>query len=682
MRASPSSQEEGVRLEREGNVGVIVIDNPPVNASSFAVRAGLLDAVTAVAADRDLVAAIVIGAGKGFVGGADIREFDKPVQDPDLPSVIAAIEACPTPVIAAIHGVALGGGFELALGCDARIASPDAIVGLPEVTLGMIPGAGGTQRLPRLTGIARAIELIATGRRVPATEALQLGLIDAIAEDDLRAAAIKLAAATGKNIIAQKQVPPDDAAAIEAASAEQTRKARGRETVLNAIAAVRSAGTVPIAEALAADRATFLGLKDGEEAAALRYLFFAERAARKIEGIDDADALSVKTVGIVGAGTMGVGIAVAFASHDFAVTLVDTSAEALDRARGNIDRMLKETAASRVGIVTFARELSALSDCDLIVEAVFEDMAVKKDVMAKLTAVAKPTAILATNTSYLDVDAIAATTGVPERVLGLHFFAPADRMRLLEIAKGISTGNRTLATGIAIGKRLGKIAVPTGIGEGFIGNRIYAKYRAHCEFMLEEGALPHEVDSAVESLGFPMGPFAVSDLSGLDVAWRMRQSKAAARDARERYVAVADRLCELGRLGRKTGAGWYDYPEGTKDRVPSELVARIIAENRPAGLASRPVAADEIRRRVLGTIVNEAACVLEDRIARSVGDIDLVLVYGYGFSRFKGGPLFQASRMPRADVASMIDEVAAATGFGFRRGNVDRLLSAERKLPD
>ena len=674
MNATELTTHSPVRLERQGNVGVIVIDNPPVNASSAAVRAGLLDAVTAVAADRNVVAAVIIGAGKGFVGGADIREFDKPIQEPGLPSVIAAIEACPKPVVAAIHGVALGGGFELALGCDARIASPDAIVGLAEVTLGIIPGAGGTQRLPRLTGIARAIELIATGRRVTADEALQRGLIDAIEDGDLRAAAVKFAGAvTGKNVVAQNQVPPEDAAAIEAAAAEQTRKARGRETVLAAIAAVRSAGTVPIAEALAADRATFLRLKDGEEAAALRYLFFAERAARKIDGIDDADALSVKTVGIVGAGTMGVGIAVAFASHGFAVTLVDTSAEALERARGNIDRMLKETAANQAGIVTFRTELSALSTCDLIVEAVFENMAVKKDVMSKLAGIAKPTAILATNTSYLDVDAIAAATGAPERVLGLHFFAPADRMRLLEIAKGVSTGNRTLATGIAIGKRLGKIAVPTGVGEGFIGNRIYAKYRAQCEFMLGEGALPHEVDSAVESLGFAMGPFAVSDLSGLDVAWRMRQSKAARRDPRERYVVVADRLCERGRLCRKTGAGWYDYPEGTRDRVPSELVARVIAENRPAGLAPRPVAAEEIRRRVLGTIVNEAACILEDRVARATGDIDLVLVYGYGFSRFKGGPLFQASRMRRAEVASTIDEVAAAIGFGFRRGNLDLL---------
>jgi len=667
-----------VSLEKQGTVGVIVIDNPPVNATSHSVRAGLVAAVAALTAETDLTAAVIIGKGTGFIAGADIKEFNKPPEAPDLSAVIAAIEACPKPVVAAIHGAALGGGFEVALACDARIAAADASVGLPEVSLGIIPGAGGTQRLPRLTGIAMAIDLIASARRVSARDALGLGMIDAVAERDLLDAAVALALRSGKRLVAHLPVPAEPEADIEAVVATHMKKARGRASIAAAIAAVRSAGRVPVREALAADHAAFHALRTGEEAQALRHLFFAERAARKLD--TEAEPQAVATVGIVGGGTMGAGIAAAFAASGFGVILHDSSAEARERAAASVRTALADLGKpAAADAVALADTLAGLAAADVVIEAVFEDMAVKQTVMADLARIALPNAILATNPSYLDVNAIAAATGSAERVVGLHFFAPAHRMRLLEIVQGAATAPAVLATGVALAKRLGKVAVIAGVGEGFIGNRIYSRYRQQCEFMIEDGATPEAIDAAVESLGFAMGPFATSDLSGLDIAWRMRKSKAATRDSRERYVMVADRLCEMGRLGRKSGAGWYDYAEGASRGVPSPIVAEVIAAARPAGIAPRAISAEEIRGRVLGAIVNEAACIVEDGVARSPGDIDVVMVNGYGFSRFRGGPLFQAARLPEADLLRMIDAVGDATGHGFRRGDVGRLLAALRR---
>lgn len=678
-----------VRVEREGRVAVVVINNPPVNAGSTAVRAGLLEAVRSITADPGVDAAVVIGAGTTFVAGSDIREFGKTLVDPQLPAVLAAIAQSPKPFVAAIHGAALGGGFELALGCDARIAARDAVVGLPEVTLGMIPGAGGTQHVPRLAGIAKAIEIVCSGRRVSAGEALRIGLVDAVAEGDLRQAAVALAgkAGLGKRRLAEAVVPADAAEAVTAAEKAALRAGKGRPQVAAAIAAIRESATLPYAEALARERQVFQELRAGTEAAALRHLFFAEREAAKVAGLEAITPRVVKNVGILGAGTMGVGIAMCFADAGLDVTLVDQDeaavAKGLARLRttyaGSVasGRLEAEEAERRIARVRGAADIAAVAQADLVVEAVFEDMAVKEEVFRRLDAVARPGAILATNTSYLDVDRIAAATARPQDVVGLHFFSPAQVMRLLEIVRAEKTSAGTLATALAVGRKLRKLSVVAKVSEGFIGNRLYAAYRRQCEFMVEEGAYPEEVDAALEAFGFAMGPFAVADMAGLDNAWRMRQRLAAHRDPRERYCAIADRLCEQGRLGRKTGAGWYRYaPESKKGLPDPEVRALIESASADANIARRPLTAEAIRSRALATLVNEAALLLAEGVAQRPSDVDLVFVYGYGFPRHEGGPLFWASRQDRAELERALDRLATATGFGFRRGDVKAFLSA------
>lgn len=681
-----------VRFETDGDVAFIVIDNPPVNAGSTAVRIGLRDAVARLAADPHLVAGVLVGAGNTFVAGSDIKEFGKPLQQPELPAVIADIEACPKPIVAAIHGAALGGGFELALGCDARIAAAGALVGLPEVQLGMIPGAGGTQRLPRLVGCARAIDLIVSGRRVKAEEAVELGLVDRLADAGrLRAEAADYARSLGgtKRRLGDLPLPVETAGNIAIAEAAALKSGRGRTAVREAVASVLRATQLPFADALAEEREVFQRLRMGDEAAALRYNFFAERTASRVEGLDRNSGRTVRKVGVVGAGTMGIGIAAVFAIGGFEVTLTDTNAEVVDRAAARIaqtigdlvrsGRLEAEAAASATGRLAYATDIHAVSEADLVVEAVFEELSVKLAVMEKLGAIARPGAVIASNTSYLDLDALAAASGRAEDVIGLHFFAPVHRMRLLEVVRAANTLPDVVQTSLDVAKAIGKLPVIAGVCEGFIGNRIYAKYRAQCEYMLEEGALPHEIDAAVEALGFAMGPFAVSDLSGLDIAWLTRKRKAATRDPRERYVRIADRLCELGRLGRKAGAGWYDYTDASAGRgkVDPDVTA-IIREEAAGHGASRVLPVEEIQMRALGAILNEAALIVEEGVARSAAEIDLVLVNGYGFSKFKGGPLFAASLMPEADTSAMADMVEQATGFGFRRGNVSELLRALR----
>lgn len=681
-----------VRFETEGDVAFIVIDNPPVNAGSTAVRTGLRDAVARLAAEPDLVAGVLVGAGNTFVAGSDIKEFGKPLQQPELPVVIADIEACPKPIVAAIHGAALGGGFELALGCDARVAVAGAVVGLPEVQLGMIPGAGGTQRLPRLVGCARAIDLIVSGRRVKAEAAVDLGIVDRLVDGDrMRADAADYARSLGgnKRRLGDMQLPAEAASDVATAEAAALKSGRGREAVREAVASVLRGAQLPFDEALAQEREVFQRLRMSEEAAALRYNFFAERAASRVGGLDRHSVRAVRSVGVVGAGTMGIGIAAVFAIGGFEVTLTDTNAEVLDRAAGRVaqtvgdlvrsGRLEAEAAASAIARLAYAVDIHAVSEADLVVEAVFEELSVKLAVMERLGSLAKPGAIIASNTSYLDLDALAAASGRAEDVIGLHFFAPVHRMRLLEVVRCAHTLPDVLLTALGVAKTIGKLPVIAGVCEGFIGNRIYAKYRAQCEYMLEEGAQPHEIDAAVEGLGFVMGPFAVSDLSGLDIAWLTRKRKAGTRDPRERYVRIADRLCELGRLGRKTGAGWYDYSDTSAGRGKVDpVVTAIVCEDAAGHGASRVVSTEEIQMRALGAILNEAALIVEEGVARSAAEIDLVLVNGYGFSKFKGGPLFMASLMSDADVSAMIDMVEQATGFGFRRGSVFGLLQALR----
>jgi 3-hydroxyacyl-CoA dehydrogenase len=688
MSAAPDAARVAVRLEREGEVAVIVIDNPPVNAASAAVRRGLLAAVEAASADSAAEAVVVIGAGTTFVAGSDIREFGKPLEDPQLPAVLEAMARSPKPFVAAIHGAALGGGFELALGCDARIAVADAVVGLPEVTLGMIPGAGGTQHVPRLIGVAAAIGMICSGERVVARKALALGLIDGIAEGDLRTAAIGYARTLQgrKRRLREEGVPADAAGGIEAAEQAALKAGRNRPAVVAAIEALKSAASQPYAQALAREREVFQALRGSREAAALRHLFFAEREAGKVPGLEGVQARTIASVGVIGAGTMGAGIAMCFADAGLPVTLVDQDdasvQRGLERMRKAYDgsvrsgRITPEESQRRMARVTPATHLDTMADADLVVEAVFEDMDVKTELFRRLDGIAKPGAILATNTSYLDVDRIAAATARPEDVVGLHFFSPAPVMRLLEIVRAANTGDAALATALAIGRRIRKLCVVARVGDGFIGNRIYAAYRQQAEYMLEEGAYPEEVDAAIEGFGFAMGPFAVSDLAGLDIAWRNRQRLAATRDARSRYVAVADQLCERQRFGQKSGAGWYRYAAGARRGEPDpEVRALIDAASAAKGIVRRRFDADEIRRRALVTMVNEAALLLEEGIAQRASDVDLVLVNGYGFPKHEGGPLFWAAGQDRARIAAELDQLEAVSGPGFRRGDLAALLA-------
>jgi 3-hydroxyacyl-CoA dehydrogenase len=684
-----SAADNRVSIEHDGAVAVVIIDNPPVNASSREVRQGMLDAIRTIASDDAVRAAIIIGGGNTFIAGADLREFGKPFEEPQLPAVIAAIEQCPKPVVAAIHGASLGGGYELALGCDARVTSPDAVVGLPEVTLGMIPGAGGTQRLPRLIGVAAAIEIVCSGRRVRAEEAVRLGMIDRVIEGDLRTGAAAFALQAKKRRLSDENVPGESAVVIEKAAAAALKAGRNRPHVIEAIAALKSAASQPFPEALAHERAVFQRLRSGGEAAALRHLFFAERAASKVPGADGVAPRDIQHVGVIGAGTMGVGIATCFVDAGYRVTLVEQdeagARRGLDRMRDIQDRSVKsgrlaaDEAQRRLARVTPTSDLQKLADANLVVEAVFEDMKVKIDLLSKLDAIVRFDTILASNTSYLNLDEMAAGLRRPGDFVGLHFFSPAHVMRLLEIVRGERTNAQTMASALAIGRKLRKLAVVARVGEGFIGNRIYAAYRRQCELMLEEGAYPEEIDSALTRFGFAMGPFAVSDMAGLDIAWKMRQRLAATRDPRSRYVDIADKLCEQGRFGQKTGAGWYRYMPGERKGTPDpDVRAMIEAASATKGIARHAFTPDSIIRRALMTMVNEAALLIEEGIAVRASDVDLVMVYGYGFPNYEGGPLFWASRQDRAQVLSDLDKLADVSGFGFRKGNVAGVLDAMR----
>jgi len=674
-----------VHLERDGDIGVLIIDNPPVNAGSHDIRKGLLAAIAEVEADDTLSGAVLIGAGRSFISGSDIKEFDLPLEPPQMPQVIGAIEGAEKPFVAALSGAALGGGYELALGCDARIAAPGTVVGLPETALGIIPGAGGTQKLPRLVGKAEAIRLIAAATRVKAEKALALGMVDALAEGGLRQAAVEMARgmAGSKRRVIDRPVP--EAHGVEAAV--QTASRRARPHVLAAIHHVCQAGEVPAAEGLAAERETFQQLRIAPEAKALRHIFFAEREAARGKPGRDAKPLPTERFGVIGSGTMGAGIATAILQAGRPVVLIDTSAEALAKGVARIGeaidggvkrgRMTVEAAAAAKARLTPATDLAALAPCDLVIEAVFEDQAVKEDLFLKLNRILRPDAVLATNTSYLDIDAMAAVIAGPDRVIGLHFFSPAHIMKLLEIVRGTASSEQAMATGLAVARMLGKQPVEAANGFGFIGNRVYAAYRAACEFMLEDGALPHEVDAALEKFGFAMGPFAVADLSGLDIAWNMRRQKASARNPADRYVEIPDQLCEAGRFGRKTGAGYYRYDEtGAKARDP-EVEALIEAASAAKGIVRGSLPADEIVLRAMAAIVNEAALVVEEGIALRPGDVDVVLVNGYGFPRWIGGPVHWARQQDTARLRAACARFIETAGPGRKPGDL-RCLGADK----
>ena len=675
-----------VRLERDGDVAVIVIDNPPINAGSTDVRRGLLAAVQQVQQDPALVAAVLIGAGTTFIAGSDIREFGQRLAEPQLPAVIAAIEACAKPFVAALHGAALGGGFELALGCDARIAAPGTVVGLPEVTLGIIPGAGGTQRLPRLVGVPRAIAMVCSGERVKSAAALAAGLIDAEAEGDLRAAAVAHARglAGRKQRLREHAVPPADDEAVATAASAALKAGKHRPAVVAAIEAVKASALQDFDTALADERAVFQQLRTSREASALRHQFFAERDSAKHPALAGVAPRTVDRIAVIGAGTMGSGIAIAALDAGYDVLLLEQDGAALDRgttrihdhyaSRVRAGKMAPTMAQARQDRLRSSLQWDDMATADLVIEAVYEDLEVMRQVFARIAAVARSGTVLASNTSYLDLDAIAAATPRPQDVVGLHFFSPANVMRLMEVVRGQATAPDALATGLAVAKKLGKLPLVTGNAFGFVGNRLYAAYRRQCEFLVEEGAWPEQVDAALQRFGFAMGPFAVADLSGLDIAWRMRQAQAATRDPQARYVTVADRLCEAGRLGRKTGAGYYRYGEDGKPAVDEAVHALIAQARTDKGITPRAVDDAEIQRRVLLALANEAALLLADGVAAHATDVDVALVNGYGFPRWEGGPVFWARERGEAGLRADFAWLAEISGPDAKVGDPRTLL--------
>jgi len=681
-----------VRIEIHGSVALLLVDNPPVNATSLAVRRELLAAIETAEQDAAIDALVIACAGKTFIAGADVREMDKITADPILPQVVQRIEDCTKPVVAAIHGTALGGGCEIALACHGRLMAPESSMGLPEVKLGLIPGSGGTQRLPRLVGLVAALDIITSGRRVTAAEALSLGLVDRIAGTDLQADAIALArslAGAPLRRLSQLPVPAADAASVEAAIAAIKKKARGQSAPVVAAEIIRLAAELPFAEALARERAAFLDLIASDQSKALRHAFAAERAVTRVPHLEGVVPHAVESVGIIGAGTMGAGIAVAFADAGFPVTVVETSAEAAEAGRGRVaslwDRQVKsgritqDERDDKLARVRVVQDYAELSDADLIVEAAFEDMAVKHAIFAKLAAIAKPGAVLASNTSYLDINAIAAGHARPADTIGLHFFSPANVMRLVEVVEPQAASKEAVATGVAVAKKLGKIPVVCKVCDGFVGNRILASWRAIVELMLEDGAFPEEIDAALEAYGMAMGPFAVSDLAGLDIALARRKRLAATRDPAARYPsAIADRLCEAGRFGQKTGAGWYAYKDGKRavDPFVTQLIEEVAAEK---GIKRRPFPAETIQRYVRAAMVNEGARILEEGIVPRALDIDVVLMTGYGFPSWRGGPMFEADQIGLAAILSDMRDVFGFVGKGYEPAPLLEALAARGK---
>lgn len=677
-----------VRLLRAGDVGVIEIDNPPVNATSQAVRQGLLDAIRQARAEPGIKAVVIAGAGRTFTAGGDISEFGPPPREPHLPDVLAEIEASDKPVVAAWHGTALGGGCEIGLAAHARIIARGGSVGLPEVKLGLVPGAGGTQRLPRLVGAVAALDMIATGRMVGADEALRLCLVERIAAGDLREEAIAFAreqigGTAPRTSLRPVQAPP--ASEWQAATDKVRREAKGRIAPLKAIELVETSIALPFVEGQPIERRAFFELMASDQSRALRHLFLAEREASKLPELAGVAPHEIAHVGVIGGGTMGAGIAVAFLDAGYRVTLLEANEAALVAGRERIEGLYQRSLRSgriseavrdeRLSRLAATLELAELAPCELVIEAVFEDMQVKLDLLARLGAALPAETLIATNTSYLDIEAMADVLPAPERFLGLHFFSPAHVMKLLEIVRGRRTSPQALASAFAIGRKLRKIAVVSGVCDGFIGNRILAKFRAQCEFMLEEGALPQEVDAAMEAFGMAMGPFAVQDLAGLDIAWARRKRLAANRPADQRDVPLIDRLCEQGRFGQKAGRGWYRYENG-KRRPDPEVEAMVRAHAVATGRPQKGFTEQDIQDRVVAAMVNEGAKILAEGIAARAADIDLALVHGYGFPAWRGGPVHHADTMGLAAVLAVAEVSAARDGRGFETAPLLRDLVA------
>jgi 3-hydroxyacyl-CoA dehydrogenase len=667
-----------LKQELRNNVLVLSIDNPPVNALSADLRRELLGAIQEADTNDNIEAVLIIGCGKYFIAGADVREFGKPPLPPVLPDVCSRIEACNKLVVAAIHGAALGGGLEIALAAHYRLIAADAKVGFPEVELGLLPGAGGTQRTPRLIGAKASLDLMLNGRPLNARDAHTLGLVDRLvygeemlAEglaylQELLAAHAPVRRSRDAGGLADRTT---SRAAIEAARTETNKVSRGLLSPLKIIDAVQAALELPFNEGLSLERHLFLQCIDSPQRAGLIHAFFAQREVLKAPEMRSAKARSIKNVGVVGGGTMGAGIAVAMLDAGFPVTMIERDEESLARGHTHVEkvydsliakgRMTQEAKADVLTRWTGSTSYLALTDVDLVVEAVFEEMAVKQAVFAELDRVCKPGAILATNTSYLDVAAIAASCSRATDVLGLHFFSPANIMKLLEIVVPPGVAADVVVTAFALAKQLQKVPVRAGVCDGFIGNRIFSVYRAAAEHIMEDGASPYQIDRALRDFGFPMGPFQVADLAGGDIGWAARKRRANTRDPKARYVQIADRICARGWFGQKTGRGFYRYLEGVRTGVPDpEIEAIIDAERLRTGIKPRSFTDQEIVRRLLAAMINEGANVVHQGIALRPLDVDITLLFGYGFPRYRGGPMKYADTVGLSSILADIREFA------------------------
>jgi 3-hydroxyacyl-CoA dehydrogenase len=651
-----------VAYAQQGAIAVLTVDNPPVNALSVTVRQGLIDGIKRAVGDPAISGIVLIGKGRTFIAGADIREFGKPPQPPRLTVAIAEIEASPKPVVAAIDGVALGGGLEVALGCHFRVGTPRTQVGLPEVKIGIVPGAGGIERLPRLIGLEPALKMMVSGDPVRAGKARELGIIDAIAEGDLLAEAVAFAERvvadkTPIRRLSQAKIALDGVdwrALLANARTAAAKTNRGQISPLRVIDCVENAVTLPFDRALGETIRIINELIPSEQAKALRYAFFAEREAGKIPDIDKTiKPRPLRNAVVIGAGTMGGGIAMCFADAGIPVRILENSAEALDKGLARVEqnyqdmvqkgRIRAEDKAKRMGLISKAAGYDAIGDADIVIEAAFEEMAIKKEIFAKLDKVCKADAILATNTSTLDVDEIASATKRPESVIGLHFFSPANVMRLLEIVRGAKTAKDIVATSQALAKTIGKVGVVCGVCHGFVANRSRGPLTREASFLVDEGALPQQVDKVLYDFGMAMGPFAVGDVAGIDVGWRVRRSLDATRPKDQRYSPTADRLYELGRYGQKTGKGWYRYEKGSRVALPdSEVEAVIRQSSKDQGITRRAISDEEILQRCLYAAINEGAKILDEKIAMRASDIDIMWLYGFAFPRWRGGPMYYA----------------------------------------
>jgi 3-hydroxyacyl-CoA dehydrogenase len=659
----------------QGDVAVITLNNPPVNGLGHATRSGVVEGVQQAVADAAVRAIVITGGGKVFSGGADIREFNTPmaVAAPTLHAVIAALEASSKPVVAAVHGVAMGGGLELALGAHYRVVAPGAQIALPEVKLGIVPGAGGTQRLPRVVGVETALRMITTGEPVKSEVLAQAPgqkLFDRLIEGDLLAGALAFAreVADTRPLPSVRQLSaaaPADAGFFAQAKAQLAKAARGLTAPQRCVDCVEAATRLSLDDGLAFEREAFTQLVAGVESKALRHAFFGERAASKVPDVPgDTPVRAIQRVAVIGAGTMGGGISMNFLNAGIPVTILETKQEALDRGIATIRKNYEAQVAKgklpqaryeqRMSLLTPTLNYADIAQADLVIEAVFEELGVKEVVFKQLDATMKPGAILASNTSTLDLDKIAAFTRRPQDVIGLHFFSPANVMRLLEVVRSKQTAKDVLATVMQLAKKIKKLAVVSGVCDGFIGNRMIEQYSRQAGFLLDEGASPEQVDQAIEKWGMAMGPFRMGDLAGNDIGWAIRKRRYVEKPDL-RYSQTADRLCELGRFGQKTGAGWYDYAAGEREPIASAQVNEmLVAYRKEIGVTPRAISDDEIVGRLVFALVNEAAKILEEGIALRASDIDMVYLSGYGFPVFRGGPMFYADTVGLANVVATL----------------------------